>query len=180
MKTRTSLSLLLVAGLAACASQPMRVPFSQDSLPAAVKVPAGHGVSMETAAAGDILYQCRAKKDMAGQFEWVFVGPDAGLKDRSGKVVGKYYGPPATWESNDGSKVTATQVAVAPHGDANIPLQLVKANPATGMGAMQGVTYIQRVATMGGVAPKAACAQANEGVKQLVPYQADYIFYRAM
>ena len=166
MKTRTALSLVLVAALAACANQPMRAPFSQDMLPAAVKVPAGHTVAMETAAAGDITYQCRAKKDMAGQFEWVFVGPDAGLKDRSGKVVGRYYGPPATWESTDGSKVTATQVAVAPNGDANIPLQLVKANPAMGMGAMQGVTYIQRVATVGGIAPKAACAQANEGAKQ--------------
>lgn len=180
MKTRTALSLGLVAGLAACANQPMRTPFSQDMLPAAVKVPAGHTVAMETAAAGDITYQCRAKKDMAGQFEWVFVGPDAGLKDRSGKVVGRYFGPPATWESTDGSKVTATQVAVAPHGDANIPLQLVKANPAMGMGTMQGVTYIQRVATVGGIAPKAACAQANEGAKQIVQYQADYILYKAM
>lgn len=180
MNTRTSLSLLLVVGLAACANQPMRAPFSQDSLPAAVKVPAGHAVAMETAAAGDILYQCRAKKDMAGQFEWVFVGPDAGLKDRSGKVVGRYYGPPATWESTDGSKVTATQVAVAPNGDANIPSQLVKANPAMGMGAMQGVSYIQRVATVGGIAPKAMCGQTQEGLKQLVPYTADYIFYRAM
>jgi hypothetical protein len=180
MKTRTSLSLLLVAGLAACASQPMRAPFSQDNLPAAVQVPAGHQVAMETAAAGDILYQCRPKKDMAGQFEWVFVGPDAGLKDRSGKVVGRYYGPPATWESTDGSKLTGAQVGVAPNGDGNIPLQLVKANPAMGMGAMQGVSYIQRVGTMGGTAPKAACAQGNDGAKQIVPYRADYIFYRAM
>jgi hypothetical protein len=180
MKTRTSLSLLLVAGLAACASQPMRAPFSQDNLPAAVKVPAGHHVAMETAAAGDILYQCRPKKDMAGQFEWVFVGPDAGLKDRSGKVVVRYYGPPATWESTDGSKITGTQVGVAPNGDGNIPMQLVKANPAMGMGAMQGVSYIQRVGTVGGTAPNAVCAQANEGAKQIVQYQADYIFYRAM
>lgn len=180
MQTRTALSLVALAALTACASQPMRAPFSQADLPAAVQVPAGQTVVMETAAAGDITYQCRTKKDMAGQFEWVFVGPDAGLKDRSGKVVGKYYGPPATWESNDGSKVTATQVAVAPNGAANIPLQLVKANPATGMGAMQGVSYIQRVATMGGIAPASTCAKANEGANQLVRYTADYIFYKAM
>ncbi|MEY4345692.1 MAG: hypothetical protein RL032_1524 [Pseudomonadota bacterium] len=180
MKTTTALSLLFVACLTACANQPMRAPFSQDNLPAAVKVPAGNALMMETAAAGDITYQCRAKKDMAGQFEWVFLGPDAGLKDRSGKVVGRYFGPPATWESTDASKVTGAQVAVAPNGEGNIPLQLVKANPAMGMGAMQGVSYIQRVATVGGVAPKAACAQANEGAKQVVQYTADYIFYRAM
>jgi hypothetical protein len=180
MKTTTALSLLFVAGLTACANQPMRTPFSQDNLPAAVKVPAGNALMMETAAAGEITYQCRAKKDIAGQFEWVFVGPDAGLKDRSGKMVGRYFGPPATWESADGSKVTGAQVAVAPNGEGNIPLQLVKANPAVGMGSMQGVSYIQRVATMGGVAPKAVCAQANENAKQVVQYTADYIFYRAM
>ena len=180
MKTTTSLALLAVVALTACANQPMRPAFSQANLPAAMQVPAGNHVMLETAAAGDITYQCRAKKDMAGQFEWVFVGPDAGLKDRSGKVVARYYGPPATWESTDGSKVTATQLAVAPNGDANIPLQLVKANPAMGMGAMQGVSYIQRVATEGGIAPKASCAAATEGSKQLVQYQADYIFYRAL
>lgn len=179
MKITTALSLLCLAGLTACANQPMRTPFSQDNLPTAVKVPSGHVLMMETAAAGDITYQCRAKKDMPGQFEWAFVGPDAGLKDRSGKVVGRYFGPPATWESTDGSKVTGTQVAVAPNGDGNIPWQLVTANPALGIGAMQAVSYIQRVATMGGVAPKIACAQTNEGAKQIVQYQADYIFYRA-
>ena len=116
MKLRTPLTLLAVAVLSACAaSGPGKMaPYSQAALPPAMQVPAGHRVALETRAAGDITYQCRAKKDMAGQFEWVFVGPDAGLKDRSGQRVGKYYGPPATWESNDGSKITATQLAVAP------------------------------------------------------------------
>jgi hypothetical protein len=55
----------------------------------------------------------------------------------------------------------------------------VKANPATGSGAMQGVSYIQRVATQGGVAPMSACSASNLGAKQWVPYQADYIFWKA-
>jgi hypothetical protein len=54
---------------------------------------------------------------------------------------------------------------------------LVKANPAEGKGAMTGVTYIQRVATKGGVAPAKACAAANEGEQQIVDYQADYLFW---
>jgi len=61
-----------------------------------------------------------------------------------------------------------------------LPLQLVKANPAIGMGAMQGVSYIQRLATVGGIAPASTCAKANEGANQLVRYTADYIFYKAM
>jgi hypothetical protein len=48
---------------------------------------------------------------MVDPFEWVFAGPDAKRNDRSGKQVGQYYGPPATWESIDGSKLTGAQVA---------------------------------------------------------------------
>jgi hypothetical protein len=185
MKTTRTLRVLsttaAVAALSACgAMAPGMAPFNQAGLASAVQVPAGHKVAMETVGKGDITYECRAKKDMAGQFEWVFVGPDARLLDRAGKQVGKYYGPPATWEANDGSKVTGTQVAVSPAAAGSIPLQLVKANPAMGMGGMQGVAYIQRVATQGGVAPAAACAPANLGQKQLVPYQADYIFWKAV
>ena len=182
---RTSLTTLALLGaaaaLTACGSMssPAAPAFNQSSLPTAVQVPAGQRIAMETVGAGDITYECRAKKDMPSAFEWVFVGPDAKLMDRSGKVVGRYYGPPATWESNDGSKVTATQLAVAPASAGNIPLQLVKANPAMGMGAMQGVTYIQRVATQGGVAPAVACTAANAGQKQVVKYQADYIIWKA-
>ena len=182
MKIQTPLTLAAVLALTACSNMggsPMST-YSQSALPPTVQVPAGHTVAMETVGAGDITYECRAKKDMPSAFEWVFVGPDAKLMDRSGKVVGRYYGPPATWEHNDGSKVTATQVAVAPAAAGSIPLQLVKANPATGMGAMQGVTFIQRVATQGGVAPAKACAAANTGEKQVVTYQADYILWKTM
>ncbi|MET0208175.1 MAG: DUF3455 domain-containing protein [Burkholderiaceae bacterium] len=157
--------------------KPATPAFSQAMLPATVQVPDGHKVSMETIGAGQITYECRAKKDMADQFEWVFGGPDATLTDRRGQKVGRYYGPPATWESNDGSKLTGTQVAVAPAEAGSIPLQLVKANPAMGAGAMQGVSYIQRVATRGGVAPAMACDATRVSQKATVTYQADYIFW---
>ncbi|MBK9574608.1 MAG: hypothetical protein IPO43_18715 [Rhodoferax sp.] len=54
----------------------------------------------------------------------------------------------------DGSKVSGAQVAVAPAGAGAIALQLVKANPARGEGALQGQ-------------------------RQVVRYQTDYIFWRA-
>ncbi|MDD2546055.1 MAG: DUF3455 domain-containing protein [Burkholderiaceae bacterium] len=173
-------ALAAAALLTACgAMAPAKPMFSQNSLPATIQVPAGNQVALETVGAGDITYECRDKANAAGQTEWVFVGPNAVLRDRSGKAVGKYYGPPATWESNDGSKLTATQLAVAPAGAGNLPLQLVKANPAMGQGAMTGVTYIQRVALQGGVAPADACTPANKGERKTVKYQADYIFWKA-
>ena len=134
-----------VALLSACGSlspmtsiKPMAM-YSQDALPDAVKVPAGNKVALETVGVGEITYECRDKANTPGMTEWVFVGPKAVLNDRSGKQVGTYYGPPATWESMDGSKLTATQLAVAPSGGGNLPYQLVKANPAMGAGMMSGV-----------------------------------------
>ena len=181
MIIKTTLAATAAIALSACASNMAApaMPFSQASLPASVQVPAGHRVAMETVGVGQITYECRAKKDVAGH-EWVFVGPDAQLMDRMGNKVGKYFGPPATWESNDGSKLTGAQLAVAPAAAGSIPLQLVKANPAMGMGAMQGVTYIQRVATQGGIAPAMLCDAGQLGRKEIVKYQADYILWKAV
>ncbi|MGN6457090.1 MAG: DUF3455 domain-containing protein [Achromobacter mucicolens] len=170
--------LFTAALLAACGMlQAPAMAASQDALPAAVQVPAGHTVAWETGGTGEITYECRAKADAKDQMEWVFAGPKAVLKDRQGKQVGTYYGPPATWEAADGSKLTGTQVAVAPAGAGNLPYQLVKANPAMGAGAMTGVAYIQRTALKGGVAPQKPCTQA--GQRSQVSYQADYIFWKA-
>ena len=59
---RTHLALLalplMAAALAGCASKPM---FQQDTLPAAVQVPAGNRVAMETVGVGEITYECKAK-----------------------------------------------------------------------------------------------------------------------
>ncbi len=183
MMNRTLTAIAAASLLSACAMSggSMSMPSSaQTGVPETVKVPTGHRAVMETVGVGEITYECRAKKDMAGAFEWVFVGPEARLMDRSGKDVGRYSGPPATRESKDGTRITGTQLAVAPGGEGNIPLQLVKANPAMGMGAMQGVSHIQRLATRGGVAPAMACGMGNVGQKSVVKYQADYIFWRAV
>ncbi len=177
----TSAVLLTSAALlTACSSMGgTSQKFDQASVPESVRVPAGHKVAWETTGRGLITYECRDKANAPGMVEWVFVGPQADLWDRAGKKVGAYYGPPATWEAMDGSKVTATQLAVAPAGEGNLPYQLVKANPAMGSGAMQGVTYIQRVALKGGVAPAMACTMAGKGQRQTVGYQADYIFWKS-
>lgn len=169
--------LTVPAFIAACAGPMAMVDNSQ--LPEAVRVPSGHRQALSTTGRGEITYECRAKAGAAGAFEWAFVAPVATLMDTSGKSLGKYYAGP-TWEAADGSKVSGKQVAVAPASPGNIPLQLVKAEPAMGSGAMQGVSYIQRLKTRGGVAPAAACSGAEIGQRQQVSYEADYVFYRGM
>jgi hypothetical protein len=165
-----------VAALTACAATPTMMPVDNARLPEAVRVPAGQKPMMSTTGVGELTYECREKKDMAGQHEWVFVGPVATLYAPDRKVVGKYYAGP-TWEAADGSKVTGKQVAVAPAAPGSIPLQLVKAEPAMGAGAMQGISYIQRLNTKGGVAPAMACDATSKGQRQQVAYEADYVFY---
>ena len=182
--TATALVTIAAAALSACSGMPssnasMSAKFSQDALPDAVKVPTGNQVALETVGVGDITYECRAKAGAADAFEWAFVGPQADLNSRAGTRLGTYYGPPATWAAADGSKITGTQVAVSPAPPGNIPLQLVKANPASGPGAMMGITYVQRVATKSGVAPTSACDGGTIGRKEIVKYQADYIFWKA-
>ena len=70
-------------------------------------------------------------------------------------------------------------MAIAPAGAGNIPSQLIQANPAMGAGAMSGVTYIQRVATQGGVAPASVCDAGAAGRKEVVKYRGDYVFLKA-
>lgn len=148
--------------------------------PSAIAVPAGNTLAMTALGTGELAYECKAKADMAGMYEWTFAGPTAVLYDKTSKAaVGKYYAGP-TWEANDGSKVGGKQLAVSPSGNpASIPLQLVQAAPATGKGAMMGISYIQRINTKGGVAPAEACDASKVGTRKMVKYEADYLFYKA-
>lgn len=168
-KTLCFTALAAVLSAAAFAATP--------DVPEAVRPPAGHKMTLHTVGAGEITYECRLKASTADTHEWAFVSPVATLTDKSKKPVGKYYAGP-TWEAADGSKVTGKQVATAPAAPGSIPLQLVKAEPATGDGAMSGVTYIQRLNTQGGVAPADPCTAATIGAKKQVSYQADYLFYK--
>ena len=178
------LAVLSAAILSACASAPMvtammPAPFSQAALPAAVQVPAGHSVFLESPHKGEINYQCRIKAGTDNQAAWFFVGPDARMLTRQGKDIGRYFGPPATWDGADGSTVVGAQVAVSPNGAANIPLQMLKTSTTRGAGMLKATTYIQRVNTMGGVAPNLPCTVASLGNSKFVPYTADYIFWKA-
>lgn len=177
----TTLALVVAATQAACSLWPFSrgpsAPLVDNAkLPEPVRAPADEYQLLWTRGVGEITYECRPKKDVADQFEWVFVAPVATLYDVRKTAVGKYYGGP-TWEANDGSKVTGKQLAVAPAQPGNIPLQLVKADAPQGNGTMQGVSHIQRLNTKGGVAPWSPCIAPVAGQRRQVPYEADYVFY---
>jgi Protein of unknown function (DUF3455) len=64
---------------------------------------------------------------------------------------------------------------------ASIPLLklVVDGDPNGSIGKLTGTKFIQRLNTCGGVAPATGCTTATDvGKKALVPYAADYYFYR--
>lgn len=181
MKTKTTVRLLMLGMGAAFVSQAAwaQTDSAQKGLPALIQVAAGNTLVLEAKAEGTIAYECRKEQVPLTAYKWVVDGPDAILKDKNGKEIGKYEGPPARWSHEDGSFVTGSQVAVSPNGSKNIPYQLVKADVSGGLGKLTALSYVQRVNTQGGVAPSKKCSADNEGDQVNVDYKADYRFWKA-
>lgn len=163
-------ALALLAGCATPAA-----PVIPDKLAAG----ANETLTMVVPAKGVQIYECRARKDQPGAYEWAFVAPEADLYDQQGKRIGRHYGGPH-WESSDGSKIVGTlkERADAPRAGA-IPWLLLTARSVGPQGAFSGTTSIQRVNTVGGVAPATGCSTANAGVIARMNYTTDYRFFSA-
>ena len=75
----TPLALAAVAALGACGSMAPAAITAVDNarLPEAVRVPAEARFLSTSTGIGEITYECRDKKDAAGQFESAFVAPQA-------------------------------------------------------------------------------------------------------
>jgi uncharacterized protein DUF3455 len=165
--------LLLI--VTACAGRPAPLADVPDKLrPGANEV-----LALIVPARGVQVYECRAKKDQPGQFEWAFVAPEADLLDARGNRVGRHYAGPH-WEATDGSKVLGTvkERADAPAPGA-IPWLLLSARSVGPEGRFSNVTSIQRVNTVGGAPPAAGCAAGSAGAPARVDYTADYYFFTA-
>ena len=109
---------------------------------------------------------------------WLFTDPVAALY-KKGKPLGVHFlnlgtGRPV-WQLEDGSSVEAARKASAPNGAANIPALLLQ-GVATTPGRLGGTTWVQRLNTVGGIAPAGAC---TPGATAAVPYTADYFFWKA-
>jgi hypothetical protein len=163
---------LLVAG---CAN--LFPPRAKVEVPDKLKPGANESLAMIVPAKGVQIYECRAIKDQAGAYEWAFVAPEADLFDTGGKRIGRHYAGPH-WEAADGSKIVGAlkERADAPAADA-IPWVLLTAKSVGPEGSFSKVTSVQRVSTVGGVAPKGGCSQAAAGKPARINYTADYYFF---
>jgi hypothetical protein len=174
---RTLIACSLPLLVAACSS--MQMPARTVSVPDQLKPEPKETLAMVVAAKGVQIYECRAKADQAGGYAWAFVAPEADLFDAQGRKIGTHYAGPH-WESSDGSKVVGRvkTSAAAPRAD-DIPWLLLATKSVASQGAFSGTTSIQRVNTVGGIAPGTGCSQGSAGATARIPYMADYYFLSA-
>ena len=165
------------------------------AVPADLNVSSDESAFLIAHAAGSQNYVCLPTA--AGGYAWVLFGPQATLfDDDGGQVITHFLSanpvesglPRPAWQhSRDTSTVWAALVKsstdpayVAPN---SIPWFLLRPvgtqyGPEGG-GRLTRTSAIQRVNTSGGLAPATGCAVATDaGRKALVPYSADYVFYR--
>lgn len=199
MLRKTSLNVALAATLLVPVGIELTHAAAADDVtpppvPSTLEVGEGQQAYLIGHASGTQNYSCLPS---SSGFAWTLYGPQATLFEGDASQLITHYlsanpdengTPRATWQhSRDTSTVWA--VAVATSSDAAfvapgaIPwLRLDVAGREYGPGAgdkLFRTTSIQRVNTAGGIAPSTGCSSAADvGKKLLVPYTADYVFYR--
>lgn len=180
MKLPARSPLFFAAAVLAVSGCSNLTPIAPPEVPESLRPPAGQVVYLETLVSGFQVYECRAKPEQPSAYEWAARGGEGPLVDRSGRSLGKHYskgGP--VWESNDGSTVLAEVKARSPAKDPSaVPWLLLSAKSTTGTGAFGATKSIQRVQTVGGIAPREACGAANANQVTRVPYTATFYYYR--
>jgi hypothetical protein len=183
------LRLTTILMLAACATDPSlqdeeldtaarRIP--RPDVPDAIAVPADHRVAFVGHATGVQIYECAP--DASAALTWRLRAPRADLTV-NGKTFVKHFGGVDAgltagpyWKSiRDGSWVRGGNAVSSPNPDA-IPFLRVEVLDGGGAGIFGDVTFIHRLATVGGVGPAGACTDPQARVE--VPYESDYYFYR--
>jgi hypothetical protein len=166
------------------------------SVPDTLKVPEGNEPFLIGHAFGSQDYVCAASGTGVA---FVLTTPEAVLFDNPARrVVNHFFSPNpveggtirATWQSTRNSSVFWGKLAAAATfatdpdfvaHDAIAWLLLSRAGVLEGSGTgdnLAAATFVQRVNTVGGLAPSVGCASpADIGKTAFVPYEADYVFY---
>ena len=146
-------------------------------VPATLRPPASQELMLEILAKGVQVYECSSSNDAYPTFAWKFKGPEADLADRAGRPMGSHYGGP-TWKAPDGSAVVAEVSAKADATEPKaIPHLLLNVKSASGNGVFSKVRSIQRLDTVGGIAPATPCTAQEATRVARVPYTATYYMY---
>jgi hypothetical protein len=143
------------------------------AVPPTLVPPPGNTLTSVFKAKGVQVYGCTDTR-------WTLIEPAATLTGIALNPVraasALHFRGPSWQSSDDGSLVEGTTPVAAPSTTPNsIPQLLVTAKTSRGPGVFGDVTFIQRLNTVGGVAPATAC---TAGATTAVPYQAVYRFFK--
>ena len=182
-RVRARLARVLAASTAIVAALPLAQAAwaapAAPTVPDRIAVEDGNKVFLVGHAVGVQIWSCNATAD---GYAWGFVAPRADLYTDNGTLIATHFAGP-TWQARDGSFVVAKRVDGVTVDPTAIPWLLLVVDPTASSqdgGRLAGTTFIQRIATTGGIAPAAAgCNAGTAGTQEEVPYTADYYFWKA-
>ena len=176
---RTILTGLAATAAALTIAQGALAGPAAPSVPSDIAVPAGNKPYLIAHAEGVQIYACAS---VADGHAWRLLAPRATLTGENGKTLASHYGGP-TWEARDGSTVVGRRdngVKVDPTAIDWLRLAADSTTAGSDGDRLTATTYIQRIHTVGGLAPAAAdCYADAAGERREVPYTADYVFFKA-
>jgi len=169
-------------------------------VPEEIRVPAGNEAFRLGRGVGTQNYVCQTGASL-GRVAWTLFTPQATLLSDQGEQLTSHFFSPnpfefsptpfangvvrATWvDSLDTSTVWARAIGSSTVSSDAIPWVLlqtagVQVGP-TGGGTLAVTTFVQRLNTVGGLAPATGCnVPTDVGHKAFMPYTADYFFYKA-
>jgi hypothetical protein len=167
----TRLPFFLAALLAPAAFAAVSEPAG---LPAPLRASQNEAPAFMLRASGTHVYECVA---VPGGYRWAFLNPDATLFDGTRSIA--THTTASTWEaSSDRTSAAGRVSATQPAGEGNLPWALYRTQSSGDGGLFSGVTSVQRVNTVGGVAPASGCGDTTVGTESRVQFSADYYFYK--
>lgn len=173
-------------------------PNTPPAVPPDLEVPSGHRPYLVGHAIGTQNYVCLPSVG-GPAVAWTLFGPQATLfAERDRQVTTHFLSPNpdeggtprATWHhSQDSSSVWAVRAAssadpayVDPNAIPWLTLEVVGSEEGPNGGRrLTEATWLQRIRTVGGRAPADGCSEPGDvGRTAFVPYEADYVFYKAL
>jgi hypothetical protein len=148
-------------------------------VPDSLQVPPGNRLIMHVYASGVQIYKVTQSVTDPNVYLWSFVAPSATLYyDPSYSfIIGTHYLGP-TWETKNGSTVVGSVQVKSPQDPTAVPWLLLGAVSNSPGGVFKNVNYIQRVNTVGGIAPITGADADHLGEQDSIDYTADYYFYQ--
>ncbi len=175
------LTLASVIALAGCSAPLQKIGeklgISTESAVSKKLTPPSGNAFMTLNAKGYQIFRCTV--DTKGPY-YRFERPEASLYDSSGQEVAKLLGPMSAITANDGSSIISTKVktwANSSDPQKDLILALLVAYPNDTPGMLNGVKYIQRLNTKGGL-PQSSCQPQNAGKLLKVPFRAEFVFWK--